>query len=55
VQEYEFELQVGDTLQLDEYTVTIVDIDGDEISVRIDSEDDLAQLKDEDGVVLSDH
>ncbi len=55
MEEYEFELQVGDTLRLAEYTVTVVDIDGDEISVRIDSEDDLVELKDEDGVVLSDH
>lgn len=36
----EFELSVGDVLQIGEHTVTVVDIDGTDVSFRIDSETD---------------
>jgi sRNA-binding carbon storage regulator CsrA len=54
VQEYEFELQVGDTLQVGDYTVTVVDIDGDEVSVRIDPAEFLDEVTITDGVVSTD-
>jgi hypothetical protein len=54
VQEHEFELQVGDTLQVGDYTVMVVDIDGDEVSVRIDPAEFLDVVTIEDGVVTTD-
>jgi hypothetical protein len=54
VQDHEFDLQVGDTLQVGDYTVTVVDIDGDEVSVRIDPVEFLDQISIEDGVVTTD-
>ena len=33
---FEFELSVGDVLQIGEHTVTVVDIDGPDVSFRID-------------------
>lgn len=35
----EFELSVGDVLQIGEHTVTVIDIDGMDVSFRIDSEE----------------
>ncbi|WP_298868947.1 hypothetical protein [uncultured Gimesia sp.] len=35
----EMELSIGDTIQVDDQFLTVVDIDGDEILLRIDSED----------------
>jgi hypothetical protein len=37
VQEQEIELAVGDVVQIGQYTVTVIDIDGPEVSFRIDS------------------
>lgn len=54
MQEQEFELQVGDVLQVGEYTVMIVDIDGDEVSVRIDPAEFLDDVTIADGVVTTD-
>lgn len=51
MQEHEFELQVGDTLRLGDYTVTIVDIDRDEVSVRIDPAEFLDEISIADGIV----
>lgn len=51
VQKQELEVQVGDTLHIGDYTITIVDLDGDEVGVRIDSVDELIELGVEDGVV----
>lgn len=54
MQEHEFELQVGDTLQVGDYTVMVVDIDGDEVSVRIDPAEFLDEVTIEEGVVSTD-
>ena len=54
MQEHEFELQVGDTLQIGDYSVTVVDIDGDEVSVRIDPAEFLDEVTIADGVVTTD-
>lgn len=39
VQEYEFELSVGDVLHIGGSQFTILDIDGLEVSFRVDSDD----------------
>ena len=39
VQEYEFELSVGDVLQIGGSLFTVIDIDGLEVSFRVDSDD----------------
>ena len=39
VQEYEFELSVGDVLQIGESRFTVIDIDDLEVSLRVDSGD----------------
>ena len=39
VQEYEFELSVGDVLHIGESQFTVLDIDGLEVSFRVDSDD----------------
>jgi len=36
VQEQEIELAVGEVVQIGRYTVTVIDIDGTEVSFRID-------------------
>lgn len=38
--ESEVELSAGETVQIGDYSVTIVDVDGDRIHFRIDSADD---------------
>jgi hypothetical protein len=35
----EFELSVGDILRIGHHVITVVDIDGQDVSFRIDSED----------------
>ncbi|WP_437194561.1 hypothetical protein [Planctomicrobium sp. SH527] len=40
MQEYQIELRVGETLQLGQYAVTVVDIDGDNFCFLIDGGDD---------------
>ena len=35
----EMELSIGDTIQVDDQFLTVVDIEGDEILLRLDSED----------------
>ena len=37
MQEQEIELAVGDVVQIGQYTVTVIDIDGLEVSFRVDS------------------
>jgi hypothetical protein len=37
VQEHELELSVGDVVRIGSYTVTVIDVDGPEVSFRIDS------------------
>lgn len=37
MREYEFELSVGDVIEMGEYTMTVIDIDGEEVSFRLDS------------------
>lgn len=45
MREYELELSVGDVVQIGDMTVTVVDIDGPDVSFRIDSEEaESAQL-----------
>ena len=39
VQEYEFELSIGDVFQIGESQFTVIDIDGQDVSFRIDSDD----------------
>ena len=38
VQEYEFELSVGDVLHIGESQFTVIEIDGLEVSFRVDSD-----------------
>ncbi|MGD9856625.1 MAG: hypothetical protein AB7U20_16885 [Planctomycetaceae bacterium] len=40
MQAQEIELSIGDCLQIGDHTVTIVDIEGDEVNFRIDYEED---------------
>lgn len=40
MQEYQIELRIGETLQLGQYAVTVVDIDGDNFCFMIDGGDD---------------
>lgn len=40
MQEYEIELSIGDVLQVGDCTVTVIDIDGPEVSFRVDSSED---------------
>lgn len=42
--EHEFELSIGEVLQVGEYTVTVVDIDGAEVGFRIDTRDDCEEV-----------
>ncbi|MEX0717374.1 MAG: hypothetical protein WD066_12340 [Planctomycetaceae bacterium] len=37
MKDHELELSIGEILQVGEYTVTVVDIDGAEVGFRIDS------------------
>lgn len=39
MQEHELELSVGDVVRIGTYTVTVIDVDGPEVSFRIDSEE----------------
>ena len=39
VREYEFELSVGDVLEIGESWFTVIDIDDQEVSFRVDSDD----------------
>jgi hypothetical protein len=39
VQEYEFELSIGDVLHIGENQFTVLDIDSQEVSFRVDSGD----------------
>ena len=41
MQKQELEVQVGDTLHIGDYTITIVDVDGDEAAFRIDASTNL--------------
>lgn len=41
MQQFELELKVGDSLQIGNQIVTVIDIDGPELSVRIDPADGL--------------
>lgn len=36
MEEWEFEVQIGDVLEVDGVTITVLDIDGDEVNLRID-------------------
>jgi hypothetical protein len=40
VQEYELQLSVGDVVRIGNVTLTVMDIEGDEVSFRIDEDDD---------------
>ncbi|WP_139228565.1 hypothetical protein [Planctomicrobium piriforme] len=40
MQEHLIELRVGQTLQVGQYKVTLLEIDGDELCVQIDGQDD---------------
>ncbi|MBX3437988.1 MAG: hypothetical protein KF861_10895 [Planctomycetaceae bacterium] len=48
MQAQEIELSIGDSIQIDEHTVTIVDIEGDVVSFRVDHQEDF-QLAGRDG------
>ena len=39
VQEQEFELSIGDVLQIGDRFVTVIDIDGSEVTFRVDPAD----------------
>ncbi len=40
MQEHLIELRIGETLQVGQYKVTVIDVDGDELCVQIDGHDD---------------
>ncbi len=40
VQEHLIELSIGDTLQVGQYKVTLLDVDGGELCFQIDGDDD---------------
>lgn len=40
VQEHLIELSVGDTIQVGEYRVTVLQINGDELSIEVDGDGD---------------
>jgi len=40
VREFEIELEIGDVLRIGEYSITLLDIDGKTVCVRIDGEED---------------
>ena len=40
LQEIQIELSVGETLRIGDYTVTLLEIDGDELVVELDSDGD---------------
>lgn len=44
MQEQEIELSIGDSLQIGEHTMTIVDIEGDKVTFRVDHEEDFHQV-----------
>lgn len=54
MQEQEIEMQVGETVQVGDYLVTVIDIDGDEVSVRIDAVLELAEVHVTNGIVSLD-
>lgn len=39
MEEHDFELSVGDSVQVEGYTVTVIDIDGDEVSFKVDCDE----------------
>lgn len=43
--ERQVELSVGQVLQVGEVLLTILDIDGDEIHVQVDTDEDFAQVE----------
>ena len=53
MQQFELELKVGDSLQIGNRIVTVIDIDGPELSVRIDPADGLLCPPSEEDVSLS--
>jgi len=46
VQEQEIELSIGDSLQVGQQIITIVDIEGDVVSLRIEHQSDVQQVSD---------
>lgn len=51
MQEQEIDLQIGDSVKIGDFTVTVVDIEDGELSVRIDPVDEFDELEIVDGVV----
>jgi len=49
VHEQEIELSIGDSLQIGEHTVTIVEIEGDKVTFRVDHEEDFQLVSIEGG------
>lgn len=41
MQEYELQLSIGDVVRIGNVTLTVIDIEGDEVSFRIDEDDDV--------------
>ena len=52
MQEQEFELEVGETVQIGDYFVTVVDTESGDVSVRIDPVEDAVDLQVVDGVIV---
>jgi hypothetical protein len=53
VQEHEFELTVGETVQIGDYFVTVVDTESDDVSVRVDPVEESVELQFVDGVIVT--
>lgn len=51
VQELDVELQVGDTLRIGEYLITVVDTDSDEVTFRIDPFEEPNEVRIKDDIV----
>lgn len=54
MQEQEIELAVGDTVQIGDYAVTVVDIDAEDISVRVDHVEEAGEIRFVDGMIVID-
>ena len=52
MQEHELELTVGETVQIGEYFVTLVDTESEDVSVRIDPVEESVELQFVDGVIV---
>jgi hypothetical protein len=51
MQEQEIEMELGESIEIGEFTITLVDLEDGEVSLRIDPKDDFDEVCITDGVV----